>query len=322
MAVSSISLEKLNHLGETKNFKLEDAAFTVPDRSKLWAPPSFGNLSYLKSFALLTKEQQHRYNQLYSLSLLEHFIWFEELLLCPLVRNILKEEKDPVWKKAFEIFIEDEERHSEMFWRLLQLAEPKMYPERQFKFFGLKPFEVKTLNFMIAHPKKILIWIWLGIFFEERTLDYSKRFVDIQLKSPGLVDPNFVLAHRLHLIDEARHFQLDVHLVERFYKPAHWIYKKFASVLYYRMMAAYTSPRRAAIKRLRMIQEEFPDLQEETVQKILEEVPSLGSNAQFLKMGFGKQAVPRSRELIGQFEELRPVLDLFDNYKEDPAHVV
>lgn len=310
MELKSLALEKLNHLAEKRRFALEELNFVESPKAQFWAPPVMTPFFYLKSYQQLTPKQQLRYNQLFSLGVCEQFIWFEGDLIAKILPQVARQTKDPELKKSILYFLEDEEKHTEMFWRLLEKQEPEMYSQRKFAFLNLKWGQRFLLKFMTSMPNFNLVWIWMAIFFEERTMDYSQQYMSAQGIVGGL-NPNFIQTHKLHLQDEARHFQMDLYFLKAFYDPQPRWKKWWAQFLMFKLMKAYTSPKRVSLKILDRLQSEFPDLSPRLVAQIKLELSQIGKNRRFLQMAFGEKAVPRSRELMRRYPEMKKLLDLF-----------
>lgn len=310
MELRSLALEKLNSLAEKRRFALEELNFVDSPKAQFWAPPSMTPFFYLKSFQKLTPKQQLRYNQLFAMGVCEQFIWFEGDLIAKILPKVAKQTVDADLKKSILYFLEDEEKHTEMFWRLLEKQEPEMYAQRRFAFLNLKFSQKVPLWLMTSMPSLNLVWIWMAIFFEERTMDYSQQYMALQNLVGGL-NANFVQTHRLHLQDEARHFQMDLYFLQAFYDNQPRWKKWWAQFLMHKLMKAYTSPRRVSLKILERLQMEFSDLSPALVEQLKLELRDIGSNRGFLEMAFGEKAVPRSRELMRRYPEMKRLLDLF-----------
>ena len=296
MEIRSLPLEKLNLLAEKRRFLLEDMDFIDTDhRSLPWAPIKITAFSGLPAF------------QLWAIGVLEQFIWFEGPLISRILHQVVKKTENKELRKALVYFVEDEEKHTEMFWRLLQAVEPNFYPQREFKFLKLGKMTNKLVDWVVATPTLNLAWIWLAIFFEERTMNFSQEY----LKAKAEVHPWFVKAHELHLQDEARHFQMDIYFLENFYDPQPRWKKLWAAFLFKRVMRAYTSPRKVSLQVLHQLQLEFSDLSLATVQALKADLKQIRFNKTFLKNGFGPDVVPRCRELLSRYPETKSVLEMF-----------
>jgi len=292
---------------EDRGFRLEEWRFVEGPGPCLWAPPELSPLSYLPSFRRLTPPQQVRYNQLFALGVAEQFIWFESAVLGRILGGVLRDLRGSSLVEEIERLLADENRHSEMFWRLLQAAAPDLYPERRFQF--LKPGLLQGLFIRVtaAHPRLNPAWIWMAVFFEERTLDYSRHHAETTAE----LHPGFALAHRLHLQDEVRHVPMDLRLLTHLYDPEPSWKKWWARVVVTKVLRTLASPRLISRRILERMGREFPNLERDRVRQLLSELRGLRWNRDFLEMGFGESAVPRFRELLARYPEMRGVSACF-----------
>jgi len=162
----------------------------------------------------------------------------------------------------------------------------------------------------VQFPERNLAWVWMAIFFEERTLDYSQQYIDADRTNPGTLAPQFVTAHRLHYLDEARHFQMDLHFLENIYDRASGLQRKWSGFLMRKLIQSYTSPRRVSHRLLEQLQSEFPQLEASLIEALQSELRQIRFNRDFLRTAFGSKAVPRSRELMMRYPEMRGLIDL------------
>src|SRR5687768_9942206 len=112
-------------------YSIDDLDWSRPiDRARRWSPEGIAPLTHLPSYARLEERHRLRYNQLFALGICEQFVWFEQHLLVPVLRRLLATQPDmpPLLRQALEHFIAEEEKHSEMFWRMCEKAEPALYP--------------------------------------------------------------------------------------------------------------------------------------------------------------------------------------------------
>jgi hypothetical protein len=297
----------------SRTFQLKDIDWSLPiDRTKPWSPAAIAPMTYLPSYAKLSEAQRLRYNQLFSLGICEQFIWFERDLLNPVLERVLKRKRVSGELRAAVIqFIEDEEKHAEMFWRLLERAEPQLYVRRKYFFLNMNNLQRASIRAMVTKPEHFLVWIWAAIFFEERTLDYSRHYVLAQKETPELIDPLFSRCHRLHLVDEARHHEIDFHLLNELYDPEPWAKKKLAGVMMRRLMKNFASPRRISWRIIERLAREFGGREPSGVYSALwRELPLLGQSREFHQVAFGKQAVGRTLGHLARYPEMDSIWEL------------
>lgn len=309
--VRSQSLKVLNHLSEVRTFALSDVDWNREvSRSLPWMPEVLMPAGYLPSFQELTDFQKLRFNQLTAQAVCEQFIWFEEDLICPILRNVLKARTlNPELRRCLENFIEEEGRHSEMFLRLLKKIDPLTYQSKKYHLFGLRKSEALAFQQLIRRPNFFLVWIWMAIYFEERTLHFSKAYQSAKELNPSGIDPLFSRVHALHMIDEARHLQIDQYLLREFYVEESKLKRGLAAAFTKKILSAYRSPQRNSRRIIQILSSEAPGPVWNQLEK---ELPSLRSNTAFQKAMFGSNALGRTRELMNLFPEMRTALAVLD----------
>jgi hypothetical protein len=312
-------LDKLNQQAQEKAYTMDDMDWSKDiDFTKQWSPESMGSLYYLPSYNLLTKEHKLRYTQMFAMSICEQFIWLEEILLRGILLQKMKDfDDDPKFKKALEFFLEEEEKHSAYFWKILQKAHPEWYPEKKFKIYKIRKSDSKFFDLISKHSGKILVWIWLALFFEERTMDYSIRYQKAYKGNEEDIDFNFWQVHYFHMLDETRHHQMDEIFLEKFYNGSSSWKRKLAGWMFTLIMKSYVAPKRNANVILDMMKEEFPELGANgVVEKLRAELPLLKGNKEFQDVYFSKSAVGKTMSLLSRYPEFDRVWELFVNYKK------
>ena len=313
MAAQNNSLSKLNHLALTKAYDIEDINWTrLIDHGRLWGPEQLAPLTYLPAYKSLNQVQQRRLNQLFSLGVCEQFIWLEENILVNTLKRVLEQWTfDSEFTTAIHFFIEEEQKHTEMFWRVLQKAEPDWYAKRQFKLFNTSSLQDKFIEIVVRHPTVYLVWLWMAVFFEERTVSYCQQYHRYKKDYPNSLDETFCDLHHYHFLDEARHFQLDEYLLSDCYdKQPRWK-QKLSGWMFYYIMKSYTSPRRTSMQILKVMGQEFPELKKQIIPDFIEQLPSLAQNKKFHTMAFSDNSVPKALNIFKRYSELDRIWKLF-----------
>ncbi|MFT5506540.1 MAG: hypothetical protein ACI8XC_004268 [Gammaproteobacteria bacterium] len=307
------TLERLNKMADKNKFTVEDLDWSRPISSnRLWGPEIIAPLSYLPAYNLLNEEERRRLNQLFSVGVCEQVIWLEENILVRTLRKAL-----PHWsvsgelRTALENFIDEELKHTEMFWRTLEKAAPEWYPSRQFHLFKISKPQAFALNRVINNPDLLLVWIWTAIYFEERTVNYCQLYRRACRADPDSLDPTFVDLHEYHFKDEVRHFQLDQYLLTECYDGQPRWKRRLAGRMFYHVMKSYTAPRRTSLRILEIMGQEFPRLKQSIIPEFLHQIPSLATNSSFHRMAFSRESSPRSMELFARYDELDCLWPLF-----------
>jgi hypothetical protein len=307
------SLAKLNHLALTKAYDIEDIDWSRSiNRERLWGPEELAPLTYLTAYESLNTQEKRRLNQLFSMGVCEQFIWLEENILVRTLEKVLIHwEFDEEFTEALKFFIAEEKKHTEMFWRVLEKAEPDWYQERKFKLFNTSKIQDMLINSIINNPTRFLVWLWMAIFFEEKTVSYCQHYLRTQKTQPESLDPTFFDLHKYHFMDEVRHFQLDEYLLADCYATQSKWKKKLSGWMFFHVMKSYTSPRRTSIHILELMGDEFPHLKESVLPAFVEQLPSLATNHAFHKMAFSDNSIPKALNIFKRYSELDRLWGLF-----------
>ena len=308
-----VSLQRLNRLAAEHAYDIEDLDWSLEaDRGKLWAPPAMSPLTYLPSFERLDSAQQLRYNQIFAMAICEQFIWFETTFLIEALRSMVSYFDVPdEMLTAIDFLIREESKHTRMFWRQLEKSEPQWYAQRRLRIFRTTPGQRMLTRTILRWPRHLLVWIWIAIFFEERATDYCRQYVQFDRQNPDALDPSFLQIHRFHFRDEARHFQLDQHLLGQFYDRAPSWKCRLAGKMFYRVMRGYTSPSNTVLQTLRQLGREYPELNRELLPALVRELPMLGQSREYHQMAFSRKAVKNSLALFAEYPEMDCLWPLF-----------
>lgn len=308
-----MTLDEIIYLAKNKSFTIPSVeSFRNIRQDLFWSPEVITPWFYLESYHQLPKEIKLRYNQYYALAVNEIFALFEtDFLVKAMDHLLLKIENNSEHQKlkeALTFFRDEEFKHSEMFWRLSEGAASELYPQRDYQFVNKASWiGRRILNVVTKFPDFFLMWVWMAIFFEERTLMYSKRFID-GARNFNQLEANFTLAHRLHLIEEVRHVHTDQILLEHVYDHQPMHKRTLAGLMMKRMVKDFASPRRMSYVIADKLEVEFSEFKNYR-SNLFKELPGLSKNQEFHKMLFGPEATERTRTLMEFYPEFNGIWD-------------
>ena len=314
------SLARLNRQAHERAFEVEDIDWSVPvERTKNWIPDDLAPVSFMPSYALLGNEERRRYNQLFALGTCEQFILFEQAIIRALPRILDRCTLPAELRESLRYFVAEEQKHIEMFWRLLERSEPELYATRTPRlacFSGVPGF---LLNRAVGHPRLFLAWIWLTIFLEERTLFLSRQYVDAQRRAPGSIDALHTEVHAFHFRDEVRHCQIDQHLLDVLYDPQpawkrrlcgmtfaralHGGAVPLFEIVFARALHAFIFPSRTTRRIFDVLETEHPRLRARIIPRLSAELREIGRDVRFHQRLFSRTALPRTLSLLSQYPE-------------------
>lgn len=317
------TLARLERQSRDHSFQLDDVDWSVAaDRRLPWMPDTIGALAFLPSYRLLTAGERLRCNQLQALGVAEQFVWAEGLVIRALARALTGRLRLPAeLRRALSQFAEEEDKHVAMFGRLLERSEPAWYPAPHPRFFALSPPERWLMEGVADHPDVMLMWIWFTIFVEERTLFLSREFARARRRSPEAIDPLHAHVHALHLRDEARHVQLDEHLLAHAYDAQPAWKRALCGRMFAQVARAHTAPHRIARSILGVLEREFPRLRAAVAPQLRAELPGLRDDLRFRRRVLGRDAMPRTFALLAAYPEHRRTLALLAEPPQDDHEV-
>lgn len=304
-----MSLPQIIRASQKRKVHFSEINWDEPiDQQKLWAPIPVTPLSHLPAFHQMSVPAKLRYNQYMALGLSEMFCLFEEFFLVKILQGL------PVFAnsdltEALKHFVDDEMRHSELFRHLNFFARPDFYVDKKnFHFLKESSRQWSGMAFLSAFPQTLLTWVWMGIFFEERTLMYTKEYLKYHHDNPGVLDLHFVEAHRLHMIEEVRHVNMDSFLIDEIYAKAPVWKRKLAAFGMKRLMGYFASPRFLSRRILDRLSNEFP-VEVPVFKQLRVELPMLADSESYHQILFSKDAIGRTSELMARFPEFDGIWD-------------
>jgi hypothetical protein len=301
-----------NILGNYKahRFEIPDQNFFLNiSKSEKWFPEELTPWYYLPQYHLLPEEVQMRYNQLYALGTNEVFAIFEVEFISKILKTMQTQiVGNSLLQTSLQNFCEEEEKHAEMFHLLNQAACPEYYSSQSKYFLAntAHPAGILLLTMIKKFPRVFGAWVWIALFFEERSLVYSKFY----LKSENAhLNRHFREIHKLHMIEEASHVQLDEVFVNQFYRPLAGWKKKVTGWMLRSIVQSHRTPKRMSRSIAKVLRNEFPDSHAQ-IQECLNQLPGLAQNREFQEISLGLKATARTRRLMRQFPEFSASLKL------------
>ncbi len=266
--------------------------------SLAWAPLAFVPHAYLPSYELLDAGDRALCAQFAGLAIAELFIYLEESILVPAVEQALARRGSALGadlRHCLLDLIEEEHKHTEMFWRLLERARPDWYPNRQLRF--QRGGKRLATRLMTRHPDTFIAWVWVALLFEELTIHVYRHYRD-----DAAVEPLFREVHRFHMLDEARHFRIEQHLLKAFWDPAPLALRQLNARLFGLIMARFVSPR-LPLKALDLVFERSPHLKVHAP-RFRQEILALANNGAYQQAYYSREALPLTFQTLDAYPEM------------------
>lgn len=288
------------------------------DFGKKFIPEELTPLFYIPLYRSLTPDQRLRYNQLQALYLNEQIIFFETLVGRGIMNALMRESWPDGIGDALQQFWDEERRHSEMFRQLNRLCAPESYRYGDFYFVRVQRHWIVVLNWATRRPRFFLVFIWLMLLQEERSLFYSKEFI----RQEKVIEPHFANTHRLHLADEVGHVRWDEQLLDLLWPVTNRYVRGVNAGLLAWMVGEYFSvPRRAQWCVVEELALEFPDLRVQ-LPELQSEMLGLSTNEDYQLSLYSREIAPRSFARFDQWSEFRVLKGAIPGYRLGPKEAL
>jgi hypothetical protein len=304
----SVSLERLCIAGNRASAETEP----VPDDARIdltrpFLCPSVVPLHYTRAAARLTPEQMLRANQLTGLYFNEVITYFETAL-APALSALSQATKDPTLRECLAGFLADEARHTAMFRRLNRLSAPGWYDDSPFRLLVVPPAVRWATALATRWAASLPALVWIMLAMEEHSVEVSRRAA----ATAAPLEPHWAAAYRAHAIDEVRHVQIDLHLVDHFHLPRSARARRAnAGVVRLVLRNLLVAPRGYAQRVLPQLVREFPEARGAD-RELEAELRSLGASTAYQAMMYSRESTPftfaafdRNPEFHGASEFLR-----------------
>ena len=293
------------HAQRHRSEELPFDADVAVDFTKPFLCPTLTPFYYTSTWSELCDADRLRYTQLSALSFNELFAWIENgftatllaLSDCDLVPADLRD--------LFPGFIEDERRHQRMWWTLNRLADPARYESDRPSITRIAPAARTLMGFVARRPVQFPVAIWLMLTLEEHANEISRRCAQ---RRPDMIEPHFAAAYLAHVRDEARHVQIDWHLLDALW-PRMTQYRRnintwiFAQVV--RRLLLRTE--HAVVSVVKALLDERPALRP-LMPRIRRELREVGRHPDYRTMMFSTESSPIAFHLMDRFPKLREAL--------------
>lgn len=234
------------------------------DFNKLFQPEHLSQLYHTPYYGQLTQEQQKRYNQLFALRSNEQIMSLEAFFIAATLKRVKMGKHNQTQQAllaCMEQMAREESQHYQMFLCLNNLVEPEFYNNHDLYFARLSPIENLIFKTLPQIPGITLFLLWVVLMLEEFSTYVSRETLRYNQDNPGVLEPNFVAAHREHLRDEIVHVSVCANLIELQIQRSSKSVCRFNRRLLKLFMSEYLAPKRGGIKVLRRLVKEFPELE-------------------------------------------------------------
>jgi hypothetical protein len=227
------------------------------DFSRYFVPETFTPLFYTPLYAELTPQQRLRYNQLHGCYCNEQIMFFEKFIAENVLTGLLRSQIAAPLVPQLKLFLEEERRHSRMFYELNRLCLPRLYERAEFCFVAI-PFGFKvSLNWLARKRWFCPLFVWLMLIQEERAVFLGREI----LRHREEIEPHFIAVQRAHLADEIGHVQWDQEILALIWATATRGLRRLNAAMLGAVLREFViAPKRANVLVLVELAKELPEL--------------------------------------------------------------
>lgn len=292
------------------------------DDKRYFFPEVLTPLYYCPSYRnVLDEDDRRHYNQLFAQYVSEQFIFLEDRFLCKVVESLLPWAKGVSGdlKRCLDVFLEEEVKHTEMFRRLNRICNEERYTRSDYYFLRLRAHEDRLISLMAQMPRQLNFWIWVALLFEEKTIDYFAHYRAQQRdEKANRLDVLHYQVHQFHMLDEARHVQIDEHLLRHVFNQSSFLVRQLNIGLLRQAMKNYTTPKRANI----MIVEELCNSRRHLrnqVERLSEEVRTQKGQSPYQVAQFSRRNFPKTFSYFDSYSDVSGAMrEVILTYSPEP----
>ena len=285
------------------------------DRSRWFLCETLTPLYFAPIYLELSDEDRRRYNQLTGLCFNELIAFFEESFAASVLAAVAdaRRNADRGFAECLDGFLREEQRHIGYWRELNRLSEPDWYSDgRHNAVLRISAAARRFLRLMTTRPVQFPVVFWVMLALEERSIDVSRRCLRV---SPTTIAPHYRELYRLHLQDETRHVQLDLHLIYKFYAslPVRWrrVNAKLLAILIGRF---FLPPTRSAVRVVRLLAAERPQLASR-LPEMIRQLRCVGEDGAYHEMMYSRRTTPITFALFDHFEEMHGMSRVLKSYR-------
>ena len=258
------------------------------DHSKRFIVEEFTPLFHTAAYRALPAAARLRYNQLQALYFNEQAAFFEQEVLIPALRGLLRCGLPDGLAKNVRTFRDEEHRHSAMFRALNRRCAPEFYARSDYHFISIARPLRALLGAISGRPRMFPFVVWLALMHEERSLFFSKGC----LENADELEPHFVATHRAHLVDEVGHVGWDGELLDWLWpRTGRTIRGANVRLLAWMIGEFFLLPKRSGVRVVAQLARELPHLDSAVLRRAMS---GLKDNAEYLGSLYPREMTPRT----------------------------
>lgn len=284
---------------------------TAIDFSRYFVPETFTPLFYTPFYAALSEAQRLRYNQLHGCYCNEQIMFFERFIGENVLPRLQRDRTAASLAPRLGDFLEEERRHTRMFYELNRRCLPEVYAAGPFYFVQVPRGLKLAVDGLAKRPWLMPLLIWLMLLQEERAMYLGREIV----RRRDDLEPHFVALQKIHLADETRHVQWDQELIALTWNKASSLKRKFLARLFTRIAREFlVTPKRGNLAVVAQWVREFPKLRPRWP-AMRRALPALALQSDWNLSLYSRAITPKSFALFDRWPEFADVSSALLGYR-------
>jgi len=274
------------------------------DHRRMFVCPTLTPLFYAAVYRELTAAQQLRYNQLSAISFNDLILFFERSFAGALESLLRQRDRQTAeFRIEIEGFLADERRHCEMWRRLNCVSMPRKPDVGDYRIIRVgRPLRI-LLSVLTDRPRTFPVVVFMMLTLEEHSIEISRRCARV---ASDVLEPHYRDAFRAHLVDEARHVQVDKKILHELIDPLSVSARRLNAALFQLFIRKlWLRPARAAARVVKVLADEFPELRP-IQSRLLAGLGEAGNNPEYRRMMLSARCVPLLFGLLRRYPEFCP----------------
>jgi len=277
------------------------------DRRRHFVCPSAIPLAHAPIWNDLSEAHRRRCGQLFAMYMNELVAYFEGTFVAGILvaaRRAGHDPADAALAARLERFAEDERRHRRGWIALNRASDAALYGRGERCFLRMPAWLRLLTDVIVRHPDRFPLVYWIMLAVEERSMTLSRRTLRL---GPTILEEHYRAIHEEHLVDEARHVQLDRELIDRSWgamqpRTRRWWGVLLGKILGERIVRPGASNRRI----IGRLVEECPELRP-LRQRMFAQLGGVHENAVYRASVFSEESTPLLWRALRRWPEMAGV---------------
>lgn len=301
--------------------------FQLPvDSSKFWLPESLTHLAHLPVYEKFSWEEKLAYNHAFALMVVEQSILFEDQLSGFMKKAFqatprIREKYPELFQEGVDHFLREEEEHTELFWKLAHASDPEYKGAKKYRYYRPRLLDKLATLMVLSFPRIGIVWTWLSLYGEEKFLLNYKEIKKSSKSPEGVIDALHDSVHYWHMLDEARHVQMDEIFIEECWDPAPKWLKKINLIVLKKIYRSFVVRSNSAWNLWKIVIKKHPSLKHYS-SEVKHQLRKLGDTPSYQQIMTARSSIPRTSALFDARVEFKDFDQVLPGYQRRKMHVL